>query len=463
VTSTDNPECAASVFDAYSDFGSAGKQDPEVPRLEVHSPGKEFSEISRRFHIELLEQIDLDALSKLSESGQLIQLRLAAERLIDVKNLPLNSAQRALFIQEILDEIVGLGPLEKLLRDSSATDILVNGAHQVYVERNGKLEESEVHFRDDQHLLQIIQRIVAKVGRRVDQASPIVDARLLDGSRVNAIIPPLSLRGPTLSIRRFGANPLRLEDLLRLKALTPEMADFLRAAVKSRINILISGGTGSGKTTLLNTLSAFIPDTERIISVEDAAELQLQQRHVVQLEARPVNVEGKGEVTMRDLVRNTLRMRPNRIIIGECRGAEAFDMLQAMNTGHEGSLTTLHANSPHDALARLEMMLMMAGMEVPLHAMRAQIVSAISLIVQVDRLPGGRRRVTSVTEVTGREGEVVTTQEIFRFKQLGIDESGNAFGQFEGMGVRPYLMPRLQAASIELPAALFSERVLMMA
>jgi pilus assembly protein CpaF len=356
-----------------------------------------------------------------------------------------------------------VGPLEKLLRDTGTTDILVNGPNQVYVERKGQLEETQVRFRDDGHLLQIIHRIVAKVGRRVDQTSPIVDARLPDGSRVNAIIPPLSLRGPTLSIRRFGVVPLLLKDLLQLKALTPDMALFLEATVKARINIIISGGTGSGKTTLLNALSAFIPNTERIISVEDSAELQLQQRHVVQLESRPPNIEGKGEITLRDLVRNTLRMRPNRIIVGECRGPEAIDMLQAMNTGHEGSLTTLHANSPRDALSRLEMMLMMAGMDVPLHALREQIASAINLIIQVDRLQGGPRRVTSITEITGRENDVITIQEIFRFQQLGVNAAGIAYGQFEATGIRPNIMPRLEMASIQLSPNLFHEGAIMRA
>jgi pilus assembly protein CpaF len=299
------------------------------------------------------------------------------------------------------------------------------------------------------------------VGRRVDQTSPIVDARLPDGSRVNAVIRPLALRGPTLSIRRFGVTPLKLGDLLQLKSLTSEMARFLEAAVKAKLNILISGGTGSGKTTLLNTLSAFIPNTERIISVEDAAELQLQQRHVVQLESRPPNVEGKGEITLRDLVRNTLRMRPNRIIVGECRGPEAFDMLQAMNTGHEGSLTTLHANSPRDALSRLEMMMMMAGMDMPLYAVREQIASAINLIVQLDRLAGGPRRVTSITEITGRERDVITIQEIFHYRQLGLQPTGIAYGRFESTGLRPYFTPRLREASIELPAEMFREGVLM--
>jgi len=447
-------------FGNYGDFGASASRSVKNPQAEP-AAGMPVDELAQRIHRQTLDHLKLEEVTKLPEDKQRSEIRLVAERLLDIENPAFSAAQRAQFIQDLLDEIIGLGPLEKLLRDASLTDILVNGPNQVYVERAGRLEESSIHFRDEQHLLDIIQRIVGRVGRRVDQTSPIVDARLLDGSRVNAVIPPLALRGSTLSIRRFGMTPLKLKDLLHLKALAPEMALFLEGAVKARLNMIISGGTGSGKTTLLNALSAFIPNTERIISVEDAAELQLQQRHVVQLESRPPNIEGKGAVTLRDLVRNTLRMRPNRIIVGECRGPEAFDMLQAMNTGHEGSLTTLHANSPRDALSRLEMMLMMGGMDVPLAALREQIASAISLIIQVDRLPGGPRRVTSITEVTGREMDVITTQEIFHFRQLGIQSTGIAHGQFEVTGIRPILMSRFQAAGIELPANLFEERILM--
>jgi pilus assembly protein CpaF len=460
--STDNNLSDAYDFGTYTGFDTPALR-PVENELGQRSSGKDSDDRLQRLHRQVVDHIKIEELNKLSADRQRSEIRSVAEHLIDAENLPLSGAQRAQFIQDLLDEILGLGPLEKLLRDTGTTDILVNGPYQVYVERKGRLEETQVHFRDDVHLLQIIQRIVAKVGRRIDQTSPIVDARLLDGSRVNAIIPPLSLRGPTLSIRRFGVIPLLLKDLLQLKSLTPDMALFLEATVKARINIIISGGTGSGKTTLLNTLSAFIPNTERIISVEDAAELRLQQRHVVQLETRPPNIEGKGEYTLRDLVRNTLRMRPNRIIVGECRGPEAIDMLQAMNTGHEGSLTTLHANSPRDALSRLEMMLMMAGMDVPLHALREQIASAISLIIQVDRLPGGPRRLTSITEITGREQDLITIQEIFRFRQLGQDPSGIAYGQFEATGIRPHLMTRLEAASIQLSPKMFQGGVLMQA
>jgi len=464
MTAIDNQMCAATNHADYADFGIP-LQRPTTPSSHVPSRTPsgvvEIGDLLNRIHQHVLDQFQLKEFSKLPDEKQKTEIRIVAERLIDAENLPLSGAQRTLLLQDLLDEIVGLGPLEKLLRDPTISDILVNGPNQIYVERKGRLEESFAHFRDEEHLLTTIDRIVAKVGRHVDQASPVVDARLADGSRVNAVIRPVALRGPTLSIRRFGVVPLQLKDLLQFKALTPEMAQFLEAAVKARLNIIISGGTGSGKTTLLNTLSAFIPNTERIISVEDAAELQLQQRHVVQLEARPANTEGKGEITIRDLVRTTLRMRPNRIIIGECRGPEAFDMLQAMNTGHEGSLTTLHANCPRDALSRLEMMMMMAVKDVPLHVIREQISSAVNLIIQVDRLTGGPRRITSVTEVTGCEADAITTQEIFRYRQLGVRPTGNAYGLFEACGIRSSYVQRIQAAGIELPSNLFQDGILL--
>jgi pilus assembly protein CpaF len=369
--------------------------------------------------------------------------------------------ERERLIDEVLDETFGFGPLEVLLKDPTISDILINGPQKIYVERRGKMEKSEVKFRDNEHLLQIIDRIVSKVGRRVDETSPMVDARLPDGSRVNAIIPPLSLDGASVSIRRFGSNPLKLEDLLNYKAFTPEIAMLMEACIKSRLNIVISGGTGCGKTTLLNTLSSFIPPEERIVTIEDAAELQLQQEHVVRLETRPPNIEGKGSITTRDLVRNALRMRPERIIIGECRGGEALDMLQAMNTGHAGSMTTLHANSPRDAQARLETMVMMAGMELPIKAMRQQISSAVDLIIQANRLQGGPRKVTSVTEVMSMEQDMIIMQDIFRYKQLGIDQNGRCYGQFEATGVRPSFVARLEASGIKLPSNLFQERVLL--
>ncbi|HEV3203296.1 MAG TPA: CpaF family protein [Gemmataceae bacterium] len=422
---------------------------------------KSFEELKRLIHNKLVDKLDLSRVSDLAGDTLRREIRLVVERLCDTENPLLNRMERERLIDEVLDETFGFGPLEMLLKDPTISDILVNGPHKVFVERRGKMEKTDVKFRDNDHLLQIIDRIVSKVGRRVDETSPMVDARLPDGSRVNAIIPPLALDGPSMSVRRFGTNPLKLEDLLNFKAFTPEMAMLMEAAIKARLNIVISGGTGCGKTTLLNTLSSFIPVEDRIITIEDAAELQMQQEHVVRLETRPPNIEGKGQVNTRDLVRNALRMRPDRIVIGECRGPEALDMLQAMNTGHAGSLTTLHANSPRDAQARLETMIMMGGLELPIKAMRQQIASAVDLVVQANRLQGGPRKITSVTEIVGMEGDVIIMQEIFRFKQLGIDQNGRSFGQFESTGVRPSFIPRLEAAGIKLPSNLFQERILM--
>src|SRR5438876_860008 len=375
---------------------------------------KSFEELKRLIHGKLVDKLDLSRVSDLEGNTLRREIRLVVERLCDTENPLLNRMERERLIDEVLDETFGFGPLEVLLKDPTISDILVNGPHKIYVERRGKLERTDIKFRDNEHLLQIIDRIVSKVGRRVDETSPMVDARLPDGSRVNAIIPPLALDGPTMSIRRFGANPLKLEDLLNYKAFTPEMAMLMEAAIKARLNIVISGGTGCGKTTLLNTLSSFIPSDERIITIEDAAELQLQQEHIVRLETRPPNIEGKGQVNTRDLVRNALRMRPERIIIGECRGGEALDMLQAMNTGHAGSMTTLHANTTRDAQSRLETMGMMAGMELPIKAMRQQISSAVDVIIQANRLQGGPRKVTSITEVMGMEQDMIVMQDIFR-------------------------------------------------
>src|SRR6266542_3312079 len=422
---------------------------------------KGFEELKRLIHGKLVDKLDLSRVSDLAGDTLRREIRLVVERLCDTENPLLNRMERERLIDEVLDETFGFGPLEMLLKDPTISDILVNGPHKIYVERRGKLEKTDVKFRDNDHLLQIIDRIVSKVGRRVDETSPMVDARLPDGSRVNAVIPPISLDGPSLSIRRFGANPLKLEDLLNYKAFTPEMAMLMEACIKARLNILISGGTGCGKTTLLNTLSSFIPHDERVITIEDAAELQLQQDHVVRLETRPPNIEGKGAITCRDLVRNALRMRPERIIIGECRGSETLDMLQAMNTGHAGSMTTLHANTARDAQARLETMIMMAGLDLPIKAMRQQISSAIDLIIQANRLQGGPRKITSICEVLGMEGDVIIMQEIFRFKQLGIDQNGRSYGQFEATGVRPSFVPRLEAAGIKLPSNLFQERMLL--
>jgi pilus assembly protein CpaF len=422
---------------------------------------KSFEELKRLIHGKLVDKLDLSRVSDLEGETLRREIRLVVERLCDTENPLLNRMERERLIDEVLDETFGFGPLEVLLKDPTISDILINGPFKIFVERRGKMEKTDVKFRDNDHLLQIIDRIVSKVGRRVDETSPMVDARLPDGSRVNAIIPPLALDGASVSIRRFGSNPLKLEDLLNYKAFTPEMAMLMEACIKARLNIIISGGTGCGKTTLLNTLSSFIPHDERIVTIEDAAELQLQQEHVVRLETRPANIEGKGAVTTRDLVRNALRMRPERIIIGECRGGESLDMLQAMNTGHAGSMTTLHANTTRDAQARLETMIMMAGMELPMKAMRQQISSAVDLIIQANRLQGGPRKVTSITEVMNMEQDMIIMQDVFRYKQLGIDQNGRSYGQFEATGVRPSFVARLESSGIKLPSNLFQERVLL--
>ena len=421
----------------------------------------EFENLKQRIHAKLVDKLDLRSLGDLKGEVLRREIRLVVEHLCDTENALINRSERDRLVDEVLDETFGLGPLELILKDPEISDILINGPRDIYVERRGKMEKSGVTFRDNNHLMQIIDRIVSKVGRRVDETCPMVDARLEDGSRVNAIIPPLALDGAAMSIRRFGSNPLQLEDLLNFKALTPEMVMFLEGAMKARLNVVISGGTGSGKTTLLNTLSSFIPNTDRIITIEDAAEIQLQQDHVVRLETRPSNIEGKGQVSATDLVKNCLRMRPERIIIGECRGPEALDMLQAMNTGHEGSLTTLHANSPRDAISRMETMIMMAGFEMPVKAMRSQISSAVDLIVQANRLQGGPRKVTHITEVVGMEQDTIVMQDIFTYNQDGIDEEGRARGRFVCTGVRPKAMERLEAAGVKLPASIFRERMML--
>jgi len=422
---------------------------------------KNFEELKKQIHAKLVERLDFSRVKDLASDALRRDIRRVIEHLCDTENPLLNRMEREKLIEEILDETLGFGPLEPLLKDPTISDILVNGPKKVYVERRGKLEKTEVVFRDNDHLLQIIDRIVSKIGRRVDETSPLCDARLPDGSRVNAVIPPIALDGASLSIRRFGASPLKLEDLLNYKAFSPEMAMLLEACIKARLNVIISGGTGCGKTTLLNTLSSFIPSDERIVTIEDAAELQLQQDHVVRLETRPPNIEGKGAIMTRDLVKNALRMRPERIIIGECRGGETLDMLQAMNTGHGGSMTTLHANSVRDGMARLETMIMMAGFELPMKAMRQQIASAVDIVIQANRLQGGPRKITSITEVMNMEQDVIIMQEIFKFKQLGVDQNGRAYGQFEATGVRPTFVNRLETKGVKLPANMFTERVLL--
>ncbi len=421
----------------------------------------EFDNLKRRIHGKLVDKLDLTRVGELEGDILRREIRLVVEHLCDSEDTLLNRSERERLVDEVLDETFGLGPLELLLKDATISDILINGPKNIYVERRGKMEKTQVVFRDNNHLMQIIDRIVSKVGRRVDEVCPMVDARLQDGSRVNAIIPPLALDGACVSIRRFGANPLKLEDLLNYKAFTPEMVMLLEGAIKARLNIVISGGTGSGKTTLLNTLSSFISNSDRIVTIEDAAELQLQQDHVVRLETRPPNIEGKGAITATDLVKNALRMRPERIIIGECRGAETLDMLQAMNTGHEGSLTTIHANTPRDAVARMETMITMAGFELPLKALRQQIASAVDLVVQANRLQGGPRKITHITEILGMEQETIVMQDIYHYQKEGIDENGRAFGRFEATGVRPNFMDRLEAAGVRLPSSAFRQRTMM--
>ena len=421
----------------------------------------EFENIKRRIHTKLVDKLDLSRVGELEGEVLRREIRLVVEHLCDTEDTFLNRNERDRLIDEVLDETFGLGPLEMLLKEPTISEIMINGPKNVYVERGGCLEKTQVAFRDDKHLMQIIDRIVSKVGRRVDEVCPMCDARLPDGSRVNAIIPPLALDGPTVTIRRFGSNPLKLEDLLNYKSLTPEMVMLLEGAMKAKLNIIISGGTGSGKTTLLNTLSSFISNEDRIVTIEDAAELQLQQDHVVRLETRPANIEGKGQIKATDLVRNCLRMRPDRIIIGECRGAETLDMLQAMNTGHEGSLTTCHANTPRDAIARLETMIMMAGFEMPARAMRQQIANAVDLIVQANRLQGGPRKVTHITEIVGMEQDTIVMQDIFKFNQEGVDERGRASGHFMATGIRPTFMSRLESSGVRLPASAFRERIML--
>jgi pilus assembly protein CpaF len=412
-----------------------------------------YADLKSRIQNKLLAELEptLD-LSRTEELRAMIEEKFDAVLAED--HIVLSRLERQRLFEQIVAEILGYGPLEPLLRDDTITEIMVNGPKKVYIERNGKIERTNVVFEDDEHLMRIIERIVAPLGRRVDESMPYVDARLPDGSRVNIVIPPISLIGPVVTIRKFYRTPLTVEDLIRLGSATPEVMEFLKACVQAKINIVVSGGTGSGKTTMLNILSGFIPEGERIITIENAAELQLRQEHVVTLETRPPNIEGKGEITMRDLVINALRMRPDRIIVGECRGGEAFDMLQAMNTGHEGSMTTIHANSPRDALARLENMVLMAGTDLPHRAIREQIAMAIDLIVQTARMRDGSRKIVSLTEVQGLEGDVITTTELFKFEQYGM-EGGKIVGRLVPTGIRPRFIDRLEEAGIRLPPSIF--------
>jgi pilus assembly protein CpaF len=425
---------------------------------ETRSP--EYQALKGKVHQDLLNRLNLDRLTQIPRADAEPEIRAVIRGLLDRENqrTPLSLVEREMLVVDVLNELFGLGPLEVLLKDADISDILVNKSSQVFIERNGRIEETDVVFRDDKHLMQIIERIVSAVGRRIDESQPMVDARLQDGSRVNAIIPPLALDGPALSIRRFRTDRLGADDLVTRESLTAPMLTFLRAAVAARLNIIVSGGTGAGKTTLLNILSSFISSGERVITIEDAAELTLRQRHVVRLETRPANIEGKGDVRQRQLVINALRMRPDRIIVGEVRGEEALDMLQAMNTGHDGSLTTIHANSPRDALYRLDTMVAMTNLNLPDRAVRQQIASAVNLVIQISRMPDGTRKVTSISEITGMEQETITMQEIFTFQKTGLDPGGRVVGLFRATGIRPRCSEALATAGHSFPMEMFEHR-----
>ncbi|HGO6089051.1 CpaF family protein [Burkholderia cepacia] len=426
------------------------------PTGPAHSSVRDaYQKLRREIHLAVLERVELERLSRMPQESVRMEIGALIARILDEERLPANDIERRQLAIDVYDEMFGFGPLEALLRDPGISDILVNTYRQVYVERAGQLELTDVTFYDDAHLMKVIEKIVSRVGRRIDESSPMVDARLPDGSRVNAIIPPSAIDGPLMSIRRFAVNPLKMDDLVRYHSLTPPMAELLDALSRAKVNVLVSGGTGSGKTTLLNILSGYIPRNERIVTIEDAAELQLQQPHVLRLETRPPNIEGKGEITQRTLVRNALRMRPDRIILGEVRGAEALDMLNAMNTGHEGSLATIHANTPRDALTRLENMISVSGLTLPPKTMRQQIASAISVVVQAARLTDGKRKIVSIQELTGMEGDIINMQEIFTFKRTGVDRDGSVRGHFCATGVRPKFVERLQAFGINLPDSLY--------
>ncbi len=447
-----NPSLADTNKDKWDNDKGNGLDSLRLPVRSMQAGNAEaiFQDLRLRIHRRLIDTLDLTKLSNLEMERVRVEIRRILEDMVATEAIPVSRTDRDRLVMEVQHEVFGLGPLETLMKDPEISDILVNCSSQIFVERYGKLEKSDVKFRDDAHLMQIIERIVTRVGRRVDESSPMVDARLADGSRVNAIIPPLALDGPVLSIRRFGAERLTVNDLIQFNSIPPQIAEVAAACVKSRLNMLVSGGTGAGKTTLLNCLSNFIPDSERIVTIEDSAELKLQQEHIVRLETRPANIEGQGAVTARDLVRNALRMRPDRIVIGEVRGGEALDMMQAMNTGHDGSISTIHANSARDALSRLETMMLMAGINLPERALREQVASGLDVIVQLTRLSDGSRKVVEFAEVTGMEGSTITTQTIFKFDQRGV-ENGKVIGEFVATGVMPSFMDRLERHGFRIP------------
>jgi len=450
---------------AFAARAQAQAQVPQRAAAEAIAADKEkkrkerLTELKVEIHKRLLEDLNLSAIESATEQSLRGEITALATEALDEMSVALNKEDRLALTQELYDEVMGLGPLEPLLKDETINDILVNGPKRIFVERAGKLELSDVTFRDERHLLRIIDKIVSAVGRRVDESNPYCDARLIDGSRFNCMIPPIAVDGSLVSIRKFKKDKLRIEDLVRFGAFTEEMAAYLQAAVSCRLNIIVSGGTGSGKTTTLNALSSFIDNHERVLTIEDTAELQLQQVHVGRMESRPANVEGKGAVTQRDCLRNALRMRPDRIIVGETRGEEVIDMLQAMNTGHDGSMTTIHANNPRDAISRLENMVAMAGIEMPLKAVRSQIASAVNLMVQASRLQDGTRRMTSVTEITGMEGEVISMQEVFRFERMGVEPSGKIIGRFNATGIRSAYSDRFRQWGFDLPASIYEPTI----
>lgn len=458
---------SAQEDDSLADEAEESSADPETGEPSEEDADEtdlaqiQYLALKEEIHRQVIGEIDLSRVGSMREEELRIEIRRATERILAERaENEVTGEERDQLIDEVIDETFGLGPLEALFRDDSISEIMINGSRTIFVEKKGRLQRSPVRFANEEHLLKIIQRIVSGVGRRVDETSPMVDARLADGSRVNAIIPPLALDGSLVSIRRFGSKPLQASNLIEFDSITPEMVEFLKGCVAGRLNILVSGGTGSGKTTLLNVLSSFIPHDERVATIEDSAELQLQQPHVIRMETRPPNIEGKGEVTIRDLVKNALRMRPDRIIVGECRGSEALDMLQAMNTGHEGSLTTIHANTPRDAIRRLEMMVGMTGFDLPMWTIRQQISSAIQMVVQVVRMTGGARKIVGITEVTGMEGDVITMHDVFSFKRTGLDENRRAQGYFMATGIRPHFLERLEGVGVKFDPSMFEERML---